>query len=573
MQMIICMWPGIPVQLVNSFPQNTNVQAVSAQGVDGAISKFNSTGQLQWSTFMGGASNEDIRDFDFYNNSIYCVGRTSSTLVTVPKTNAFNDATFGGVTGGPYDGFVFEFSFNAFTNLFTTNWLTYFGGNDWDDLYACKFDNVGSLYVVGASSSSDMSVVTNPGGYSQNFNTAQLNSLTPISTDAIICKFNANGSQNWFTFFGTDVLGTNAYTHAADYFYGITIAGNNVYACGKSGGTHMPNSVNTKFVSGQFDGILANFTYTGGLVASKYTDGNIANYAVKELSGEVYTVGEANSSMNLVNSGLWYHNSTASGNTDACFSVHTSNLSATTHNSFLGGSDEDCANDIQFSTNNFFISGGTRSSNFPVTTLGSMYNVSFAGGVNDNFIAAFQKSTTNIKWSTCLGSNFNESQVTQPFINSALSLAPTTISIDSQIRLRLLGSTTSYTTFPLDDGNGVPFFQATGGLLGNDASITCFDMADFGSIVGLKDFPNTQFSFGLYPNPTTKNLTISNTAFANENLHYAIYDASGRRLQIGNLSASDVKDIDVSNLSQGIYIINVSNGKLTYSNKFVKVAD
>lgn len=41
--------------------------------------------------------------------------------------------------------------------------------------------------------------------------------------------------------------------------------------------------------------------------------------------------------MNPVNSGIWYYNGTASGNSDACFSIHNSNLSTTTHNSFLGG--------------------------------------------------------------------------------------------------------------------------------------------------------------------------------------------------------------------------------------------
>jgi hypothetical protein len=567
----------------NTFPQNLGLSGISPLGNDGAISKFNSTGQLQWSTFVGGTANENIRDFDFSGNSVFCVGRTASngsgstvSFPTISKTGAFNDGSFGGGTA-PWDGFIFEFEFDIFTNQFVTKWATFFGGNDWDDLYGCKIDASGNLYIVGASSSSDMSIQALTGGYLQNFNTAQLNSSTPISTDAIIGKFTSGGAISWFTFFGTDLVsGTNAYTHAADYFYGVTLAGSNVYACGKSGGTNLPSSVNSKFVSGQFDGILANFTTNGALTASKYTDGNIANYAVGERWGDVYTVGEANSSMTPANSGLWYYSGTAPGGpTDACFSIHTTNLSATTtHNSFLGGSDEDGANDLQFSANNLLlISGGTRSSNFPVTSLGSMYSSSFAGGVNDNFIAAFQKGNTNITWSSCLGSNFNESQTIPPFINTGFDWANSTISIDSQNTLRLLGSTTSFNTFPPDDGGGVPYFQSTSGGPGNDATITCFDMADLNSIVGLKDFPNTQFSYGLYPNPTSKNLSITNSTVANDDLRYAIYDASGKKLQAGTLKSSDAKNIDVSMLQQGIYIINVSNGKITYSNKFVKVAD
>ncbi len=567
----------------NTFPQAQGLQPTNPKGMDGAICKFGTNQKLQWSVFVGGSSNEDIRDFDFYGNSIFCVGRTSSDntasvpFPTLAKTGAFNDATWGGGTA-PWDGFIWEFTFSALSSTFTTNWLTYFGGNGWDELYGCKIDGSGNLYIAGASSSDNMSIQAQTGGYLQNFNNAQLNSSTPISTDGIIGKFNAAGAQQWFTFCGSDVItGGNGHTHAADYFYGITLAGNDVYVCGKSGGTNLPSAVNSKFVGSQFDGILANFSTNGALLATKYTDGNIANYAVKENSGEVITVGEANSSMGLVNSGNWFHNPTASGTTDGCFSVHTSNLSATTtHNSFLGGSAEDAANDVQFTTNNLMIiSGNTHSSDFPNTILTGMYNQSFAGGINDNFVAAFQKTNTSILWSSCLGSASNESNDFPQFINSGFEIANTTISLDSQNRLRLLGSTTSFNTFPMDDGGGGPtgpYFQPQSGL-GNDASVTCFDMGGFGFTVGLKDFPNTQFSFGLYPNPTNKNLTITNTVMANDDLRYAIYDANGKKLQVGNLKASETKNIDVSMLQEGIYFINVSNGKNTYSNKFIKVAD
>lgn len=203
-----------------------------------------------------------------------------------------------------------------------------------------------------------------------------------------------------------------------------------------------------------------------------------------------------------------------------------------------------------------------------------MYNTSFAGGLNDNFVVCLQEYNANILWSTCLGSNYNESNPIPPYIESAFELANTTISVDNQNRLRLLGSTTSLPGgFPLDDGNNVPYYQAmhSGGF--NDGSITCFDMASITAIVGLKDFENTEFVFGLYPNPASSHLLITNKSIVNEDLCYAIYDVNGKKLQAGNLGAEHAKHIDVSTLQQGIYIINVSNGKTTYSNKFVKVTD
>ena len=494
------------------FPQVQGVVPVPNSNGDGVIAKINSVGVLQWSTFIGGSSSDEIHDFDFNGNSIYCVGKTaSSNLQTEAKTGATNDATFGGPA---WDGFIFEFEFVPSSNSFQNNWLTYFGGNGDEELNACKFDASGNFFVVGDGASTSMTA-TGPGGsYQQSFNSAQLSSTpnAPLSTDALIAKFNTSSLQTWFTFFGTDALGTNAHSNAGDYFYGIAINGTDLYACGKAGGTNLPNSINSKVVSGNFDGILAHFTTSGALNNTKFTNGNISNYAVKELLSGIYTVGEANTSMNPVNSGLYFYDSSVSGTTDACFSVHSQNLSSTIHNSFLGGSDDDAAYDIQFTTNNLIvIAGGTKSSDFPVTSLGTMYS-SNAKGINDNFLACLQYGNTNVTWSSYLGSDFNESLQYPLYFNSQTNIANTTIALNSQNYLHVLGSTTSNNTFPLDPWTGAPvYFQPQkNSFLANDGTITRLDMANLNTIVGLNDFTNTEFVFGVYPSPTVNNISITN---------------------------------------------------------------
>lgn len=552
---------------LNQFPQLGGVNSQPNKNGDGVVSKLNPAGKLQWSTFIGGSSTEEIRDFEVSGNKIFCVGKTaSSDLQTKIKSGATNDTTFGGPA---WDGFISEFEYLPTFGNFQNNWLTYYGGNGDEELNACKFDASGNLFVVGESASTDLTPIGPSGSYQQNFNTAQLNPSTPLVTDAIIAKFNTSSLQTWLTYFGTDALGTNAHTHAADYFYDLAISGTNLYACGKTGGTNLPNSLNNKLVAGKFDGILAHFTTAGVLNNSKYTEGNISNYAVKERLGDVYTVGEANSTMNPVNSGLYFYDGTISGTSDACFSVHNLNLTSTIHSTFLGGDMDDGAYDIQFTSNNLFVVvGGTNSSDFLVTSLSSMYQVN-AAGFNDNFVSCFQKNNTNIVWSTYLGSNFQESMQYPTYFNSGYPLVNTAISIDSQNRTRVLGSSNSYNTFPLEQGTNNPYFQPQGNG-GTDATITCFDVADVTAIVGLKNFENTQFAFGFYPNPTTQNLSITNPSLIKEDLRFAIYDTSGKKLKEGNLKAGDAKNIDVSFLSKGIYIINVSNGVKTYSNKFVK---
>lgn len=554
-----------------NYPQNQGIQSAQIVAVEGAITKFSAQGIIQWSAFVGGNGNDDIRDFDFSGNSIYCVGRTQG-LTTVPKTGAYLDNSFG--TGAPFDGFVWQFQLGS-NNQFNTSWLTYFGGSGYEDIHACKIDAGGNLYMVGASTSSNMTVTGPSGAYVKNFNPAQLNPApnSIACTDAIIAKFAYTGNLDWFTFFGTDSLGTNAFTHAGDYFYGLDVTANDVYACGKAGGTNMPGRVNNKFAANQFDGIVVNFSTYGDLVSSKFTDGNIANYSVKELWSEVYTAGIADTSMATKNSAFWYFNAASSGSTDACFSVHSPTLNPNTiHCTFIDGSNEDAAYDIDFTKNNLLIvTGGTKSSNFPTTSIGSMYKKSFAGGITDNFICAFQKGDTLMTWGTCLGSNMgNESMTFPDYINSQFDMGISTISVDNNNVLRLLGYSTSYNTFPLDNGNGIPYFQNLTGGGFNDGTITCFDMADLTAIVGIKDFPKTSFVFGLYPNPAEEYLEINNSSISKQDLIYAIYDASGKKVSSGTLKSGSERRVFVQGLASGLYVINISDGKTTYSNKFIK---
>lgn len=566
----------------SNFPTASGVGGNLYDNQDGIIAKFNASGVHQWSTFVGGSTVDEIHDFDFNGNSIYCVGKTGSPdMPAAIKTGASpNNSTPGSAV---WDGFIFQLA-NPSLNILQNAWLTYYGGNENDELNGVKFDSNGNMFVVGASMSTDLTPFGPPGSRQVGFNSAQLSqSSPPVSTDAIIAKFDAGTSaQSWFTFYGTDALGANAHNYSADYFYGLTISGNDVYACGKAGGTNLPNSINSKAVSGNFDGILAHFT-TGGVMNAgdaKFTDGNVSNYSVKVMSGNVYVVGEANSVMTPINSNNYYYNATSAGNSDGCFSVHTSNLSTTIHNSFLGGDTDDAAYDIQMTPNNYiYITGGTNSTDFPTFNLSGPFNSTgnpLSGTwLNDNFVTCLTVGNPNLTWSTYLGSDYNESNWFPVGMSTGNFPQIATAAVTSLNGLYVLGSSNSYTNFPRDEWYGFPtYFQAAnaaGQFVGTtDGTITRFDLSALGDVTGIQDFPNTQFVFGIYPNPTVDQIMITNKGLSNENLKYAVYDLSGKKMQEGNLKASDTKSVDVSTLPNGIYIINVSNGKMTYSNKFIK---
>jgi hypothetical protein len=569
-----------------TFPQSpAKVPLVNSNGDgNGIIAKFSTTGKLLWSTFVGGSGPDAIHDMDFRGDTVYCVGKTTSNnLLCKHKAGASTDST----AGGGWDGFIFEFTFNG--PVAAKHWVSYYGGNGNDELNGIKFDAAGNMFVVGMSASTDLSAFGPGGSYTQAFNSAQLAQGGQYTqSDGLIAKFNAGTSLNsWFTFYGSDALGANANAYSADYIYGLAIKGSDLYVCGKAGGTNLPNSSNAKIVNGDFDGFLAHFT-TGGVMSSgdaKYTDGNTINYSVKVRGDSVYTVGETGSNLLTTNSGAYYFNGSYGGNTDGCFSVHPLNLSSTIHNSYLGGNDHDAAYDIQITPNNLIlIAGGTGSSNFPTYNLTGPYNSTGnpvgATWSSDNFISCLAVGNTNLVWSTYLGSpGWAESNYFPVWIGSGSWPDVTTMAVTSANGLYVAGISMSANTFPLDEWYSPPttYFQPANSQWSNtgccDGTITRVDMAALGENTGIKDFKNTEFVFGFYPNPVSKSLFITNKAIVNDDLRYAVYDTGGRKLQEGKLKASDKKEIDVSSLSQGVYIINVSNEKMTYSNKFVKVVE
>jgi hypothetical protein len=547
------------------FPQNTNATPLQATNLayDGFLSKFSPSGILQWSTFFGGSSSELIKDFDFSGSDAYCIGFTSSfNLPILSKSGAFNDNSFAGGYG---DGFILQI--DRATGG-TNSWSTYFGGNKDDEFRGCKFDSNGAFFVVGSSNSTNLSLVGSGGMYQQTYNSAQQPSTQDIH-DAIIMKFNATTSaMDWFTFYGTDVLGTNANSNSDDEFWGIDISGTDVYACGKAGGTNLPSSINTKILAGYPDGIIAKFS-TGGVISSaKYTNGNILNNSIKINNNKVYTCGLGKNGMTTVNSSVFYYDNTcASGDFDACFSVHTLNLTTTLHNTFLGGTGNDQALDLQFAPNGvFYISGETRASNFPIVSLSNTYNNAHNGNT-DNFLCAFAEFNTSIIWSTCLGSPGEETDQQ----DEALS-----ISIDGQNFLHLGGTTNSYNLFPVDNGGGIPYYQPvrSGGSLGfsNDATITRFDLTPLNTVVGLKELQN-KVELGIYPNPTANILNLNNAELENSDLNYSVYTTEGKKIIDGKLSAKEDKNLNVKGLENGIYLLKLNVGAKTYNGKFVKSSE
>lgn len=89
------------------------------------------------------------------------------------------------------------------------------------------------------------------------------------------------------------------------------------------------------------------------------------------------------------------------------------------------------------------------------------------------------------------------------------------------------------------------------------------------SLTSVKE-EDLSFDVTLYPNPTKETLTVSSSAEFN-NPNAKIYSLSGRLIKsIDDTSIHGKIEIDVSNLSKGIYLLRLRDNERTVTKKFIK---
>ena len=168
-------------------------------GADAFAARLNSSGTLQWNTFLGGSGD----DYGF------AIAVDGSGNVYV---GGFSDATWGSpvraYTTPGADAFAAKLN-----SAGSRQWNTFLGGSGIDYGYAITVDGSGNVYVGG---SSNVTWGTPVRAYTSGF-------------DAFAAKLNSSGALQWHTFLG-----------GSDYDYGRAIAvdgSGNVYVGGTSGAT------------------------------------------------------------------------------------------------------------------------------------------------------------------------------------------------------------------------------------------------------------------------------------------------------------------------------------------------
>lgn len=172
---------------------------------DSFIAKFNSAGERQWGTYLGG-SGQDLLwsgNIDSYGN-IYCAGRTQSAdgIATAGAHQENN--------GGDFDAYLMKFSSDG-----DRIWGTYFGGNQFERAYGCNVTDDDFILVSGHTESANSISTTQV--HQENFGG---------NTDAFLSKFKLDGALQWSTYYGgtgVDVgRSCTSYSGNAIYLAGFT---------------------------------------------------------------------------------------------------------------------------------------------------------------------------------------------------------------------------------------------------------------------------------------------------------------------------------------------------------------
>ncbi|MBN1271864.1 MAG: SBBP repeat-containing protein [Candidatus Aminicenantes bacterium] len=376
----------------SDFPASTGAYDTSYNfgHKDVFVSKVDSTGtNLIYSTFIGGNKSYE------YGNGIaidgdgnaYVTGLTRSE--DFPTTTGANDASLNGKD----DAFITKLDTTG-TNLI---YSTFLGGRNYEEGSGIAVDAGQQAYVFGRTTSDDFPVT--PGSF-------QTSKISDGDKDAFVTKLDSEGNN---LLFSTYLGGC-----ASDWASRIAIdEDGNAYLYGSTNSDDFPTTTGAYDTShnGAFDAFITKLNPTGSeLLYSTFLGGsqndNFYSVDFKGLYGlvvdggkNVYVVGETMS--NDFPTTIGAYDTSHNGLYDVFVAKLDSAGTALLYSTFLGGSRFDMGCGIAVdSSGNCYVTGSTKSDDFPVST--GAYD-STKSGDNDVFVTKLNNTGSDIIHSTYVG--------------------------------------------------------------------------------------------------------------------------------------------------------------------------
>jgi hypothetical protein len=517
------------------------------------IAKFNASGARQWATYYGGSG-------DDYGSGI-AVDGTGNIVITGYSYSTSGIATTGAYQtsygGGNWDAFIAKFNASG-----ARQWATYYGGSGDDDGLGIAIDGNGNIVITGYTYSTSGIATTG----------ANQISYGGGSSDAFIAKFNTSGARQWATYYG----GSNY-----DYGYGVAIDGSgNIVITGYTASTSGIATTGAYQTSGggtNYDAFIAKFNASGARQWATYYGGsggdNSYGIAV-DSNGNIMITGYTASTSGIATTNA-YQSSGGGTYTDA-FIAKFNPAGARQWATYYGGSNDDyCYGIAVDGSGNMVITGSTYSTSGIATT--GAYQTSFGGGFYDAFIASFtsggglpvqltsfdaklvNKNGVLCTWQTASELNNDRFEIER-------SLQPTANSQWQTVgKVKGNGTTSSVSSYQFTDALSTNNYQPS--TIYYRLRQVDFDGKSSLSDVRVLKLNEVNDEINIYPNPTNDVLTIS-IATQSSSTSIQLFDITGRNVKSIN-TQNNTNQIDVGDLCNGIYFINICNPEMNVSRKII----
>ncbi len=498
----------------NNFPVTPGLLCDTLKGdYDAFVAKFDSCGNLLWSTFAGST------DFDS-GEKIIALSNGDVVICGSTFGNDFPSSTgsYQQSNSGAYDAFIMRFDSNG-----ALMWSTHFGSTGSDLAYDITKDVNENIYVGGSTSSNNLP--TDSLSLQQNIGGA---------LDAFIVSFTSNGNFRWCTYYGgsgtedTHVLRSDKYGNI--YMAGGTFSQNIV----------MSNGAFQQYNNGGMEIYLLKIDSGGAELWSTYLGGAGLD--------DCYAL-VTDSAANVYLSGLTY--SSAFPVTPGCIQdtlnqysdIYLTKFSATGSlmwSTFLGGSDlEDCKSISINAAQEVTLLGRTLSADIPLA--GVPFQDSLAGDY-DLYIARFD-SAGQMLFGTYFGGTFEE--------------IPNSI-ISAGVNYCYAAGATYSNDYPTVTGS----FQTNIDSL-EEGIITKFYLPTNSTLSSKNDA--NKIEIVLYPNPAVDEMRFD----TDEKIELiTVRDLNGKTVFARKIT--NEKSIDLKSLNSGIYIIELKTSSAILRKKLIK---
>lgn len=335
-------------------------------GWDAIVAKFDPDGQLLWSRYLGGTSDDSAQSITIDESGhAWVVGWT--------RSGGWVSGGFDHQDNGGSDAFVARLSPDG-----EMIWSSYLGGASDDEARDVAIDSAGNAWIVGETLSSGWTT----GGFDTSHGGGD---------DVLLAKVTPDGSLLWSGYFGGS---------GSDYGFGIRLdEADNAFIVGQSNSVGIADDGFDLTHNGGWDAIVAKFNPDGVPVWSTYLGGPGTDQGLGialDSNGDVWVTGDTGSA-GWVSGGF---DDTHNGGQDGFLAKVAADGMTVPWSTYFGGTVNDYPRAVEVDSSGTVWAAGYNDS---VNWTSGGPDDTYGGGGSDGFLVKIDPVGNTLDWSTYFG--------------------------------------------------------------------------------------------------------------------------------------------------------------------------